>query len=280
VPALHFIYAIRDIEYLLNLCESLGLWVIAAPGPYVCAESSGGGFPTWLIAKRGVRIRHQLAAFVKLYDARFMAYCEEWFRHIIPLLAAHELTTNVRAVLMRAGAGEPWLTAPDAPAYCLAFPGYWQPHGCIVACQIENEMLESNVTTMLRFDFARYIRELAQMARRHGCTVPLLHNDPMLSASFVPGIGGNGMDLYAFDQYITHPPVRNVGKSSWSQTEFAQAIDSIERTVRGYGGGATTGPIIVAELQGGWFNPVRARMGGEGAVRWSALLMRVAVCVD
>ena len=182
-------------------------------------------------------------------------------------------------------AGGPRLTATDAPAPSLALPRPCQPHGCIVACQIENEMLESNVTTMLRFDFARYMRELAQMARRYGCTVPLLHNDPMLSASFVPGIGGNGMDLYAFDQYITHPPVRKVGKAPWSQAEFAQAIDSIERTVRGYGGGATTGPIIIAELQGGWFNPVRARTGregwgwGGGAVRSSGRLIRVAACV-
>src|SRR4051794_30146495 len=42
----------RDIDYLLDLCEKLGLYVLAAPGPYICAETQVGGFPTWLAAKK------------------------------------------------------------------------------------------------------------------------------------------------------------------------------------------------------------------------------------
>jgi heme/copper-type cytochrome/quinol oxidase subunit 2 len=33
----------RDIEYLMNLCEELELFVLAAPGPYICAETQAGG---------------------------------------------------------------------------------------------------------------------------------------------------------------------------------------------------------------------------------------------
>ena len=42
----------RNIEYLLELCEKWGIYVLAASGPYSCAESNGGGFPTWLIQKK------------------------------------------------------------------------------------------------------------------------------------------------------------------------------------------------------------------------------------
>ncbi len=48
----------RDVEYLLSLCSALQLHVIAAPGPYICAETTGGGFPMWLLQRPDVRIRH------------------------------------------------------------------------------------------------------------------------------------------------------------------------------------------------------------------------------
>ena len=48
----------RDVEFLLSLCAELHLHVIAAPGPYICAETSGGGFPMWLLQRPDIRIRH------------------------------------------------------------------------------------------------------------------------------------------------------------------------------------------------------------------------------
>lgn len=81
---------------MLNLCEELGLYVLAAPGPYICAETSGGGYPTWLVAKQQVRVRHSLVSLAKIYDDEFMAACRSWFEHIIPVLAKHEITVNVR----------------------------------------------------------------------------------------------------------------------------------------------------------------------------------------
>ncbi|CAG8701103.1 3539_t:CDS:1, partial [Acaulospora morrowiae] len=41
----------RDINYLLDLCEELNLYVLAAPGPYICAETQAGGFPIWVVEK-------------------------------------------------------------------------------------------------------------------------------------------------------------------------------------------------------------------------------------
>src|SRR5690606_30334044 len=74
----------RDIDYLLTLCESIGLWVLAAPGPYICAETQCGGFPIWLAAKRNIRLRHMSTYFWKKYDSDFMEYCAEYFKNILP----------------------------------------------------------------------------------------------------------------------------------------------------------------------------------------------------
>jgi hypothetical protein len=35
----------RDVDYLMSLCQDIGLWVLAAPGPYICAETQAGGMP-------------------------------------------------------------------------------------------------------------------------------------------------------------------------------------------------------------------------------------------
>lgn len=33
----------RNVKYLMELCEELDLYVLAAPGPYICAETQAGG---------------------------------------------------------------------------------------------------------------------------------------------------------------------------------------------------------------------------------------------
>ena len=43
-----------ELEQFLSLADSLGLYSIIRPGPYICAEWSGGGFPQWLMQKRPV----------------------------------------------------------------------------------------------------------------------------------------------------------------------------------------------------------------------------------
>ena len=41
-----------DLEAFLQMAEDFGLYVILRPGPYICAEWSGGGFPQWLMRKK------------------------------------------------------------------------------------------------------------------------------------------------------------------------------------------------------------------------------------
>ena len=51
-------YSCLDMKPLvdfLNLTEKLGLYVILRPGPYICAEWSGGGFPQWIMQKKPVK---------------------------------------------------------------------------------------------------------------------------------------------------------------------------------------------------------------------------------
>ena len=36
---------VRDVDKLLDMAQQVGLYVIARPGPYINAETSGGGLP-------------------------------------------------------------------------------------------------------------------------------------------------------------------------------------------------------------------------------------------
>ncbi|WP_199753235.1 glycoside hydrolase family 35 protein [Actinoplanes sp. ATCC 53533] len=77
----------RDLEAFVGIAAEEGLDVIVRPGPYICAEWSNGGLPSWLTA-RDVAIRTS--------DPAFTGPVERWFDDLIPRIAA-----------LQAGAGGP-----------------------------------------------------------------------------------------------------------------------------------------------------------------------------
>ncbi|MHA1729554.1 MAG: glycoside hydrolase family 35 protein [Promethearchaeota archaeon] len=208
----------RDINYLLQLCEEIGLYVFVASGPYSCAESNAGGYPTWLLQKREIRIRHIKKTGYSKFDENYMKYCREWYEHLIPQLKEHQLTEN--------------------------------SDGCIISFQIENEYSEKVPRSFIR-GIPEYMEELKKYALELGITVPIFHNDMRMSSSW------NGLvDLYAFDKYIILPGKkwRENPSEKWSTKGFIDRIDNIEETLQNFDPPANENPVFIAELQGGWFN--------------------------
>ncbi|KAJ3115028.1 hypothetical protein HK100_001486 [Physocladia obscura] len=207
-----------------------------------------GAVPPWLLADRRVRIRHSRHTLDKPFDARYAAACRQWFRAVLPVVAEHQVTN-------------PTAKLP-----------------CVILLQIENENFESIFSFPL--GSADDMRFLARVARDCNITVPLFHNDGFEQASWisfdnpkiVAGREKFGLDLYAFDKYVVFAPtsspmalIRNadsVNSSAqaaaawpeWSTDTVEAAMDSMESTVRAFGGCAASGPLFIAELQGGWFN--------------------------
>ncbi len=46
-----------DFEKFLDIAQSLGLYAIVRPSPYICAEWELGGLPSWLLAIPGLEVR-------------------------------------------------------------------------------------------------------------------------------------------------------------------------------------------------------------------------------
>ncbi|GAA4951044.1 beta-galactosidase [Nonomuraea thailandensis] len=69
----------RDVERFIRMVGEEGLDVIVRPGPYICAEWSNGGLPSWLTG-RDVAVRSS--------DPAFTGPVGDWFDELVPRLAA------------------------------------------------------------------------------------------------------------------------------------------------------------------------------------------------
>ncbi len=84
-PGAYDFTGIRDIRALLDLTVELDLHVIARPGPFINAELSLGGLPTWLLNIPGMIIRNKKDGnFV--YSKPYMKALREWYSRIIPII--------------------------------------------------------------------------------------------------------------------------------------------------------------------------------------------------
>lgn len=77
----------RDVDALLDIVESLGLYLIARPGPYINAEYTAGGLPGWLLVKEGVILRNRDEDGNLVMNAPYMESVREWWEHIVPKFA-------------------------------------------------------------------------------------------------------------------------------------------------------------------------------------------------
>ena len=74
---------VRDIDLALRMAEDEGLYVIARAGPYVNAELTRGGYPSWLVTQRA-KARTDAPEYLEAVD--------EWYAHVNPILARHQIT--------------------------------------------------------------------------------------------------------------------------------------------------------------------------------------------
>ncbi|KAM0747012.1 hypothetical protein T439DRAFT_340821 [Meredithblackwellia eburnea MCA 4105] len=63
---------IRDLSVFLDIAQQVGLWVILRPGPYINAETTGGGFPGWVTTVNGTLRTDDLQ-----YEAAWTPYIRE-----------------------------------------------------------------------------------------------------------------------------------------------------------------------------------------------------------
>ncbi|GIE98444.1 beta-galactosidase [Paractinoplanes rishiriensis] len=89
-PGVYDFTGVRDVDRLLRMADEVGLWTIVRPGPYINAETSGGGFPAWLKTVPG-RARSSAPGYTAAY--------REWLAQINPIIAEHQVTRGGSVLL-------------------------------------------------------------------------------------------------------------------------------------------------------------------------------------
>ena len=89
-PGVYDFGGVRDMNLFLNMAQEAGLYVIARPGPYINAETDGGGIPSWVLnAPNGYRT-----------DAQpYLSAAEQWFAQIDAIIAPHQITKGGDVIL-------------------------------------------------------------------------------------------------------------------------------------------------------------------------------------
>jgi beta-galactosidase GanA len=82
-PGVYDFSGVRDYNEFLNMAQEAGLYVIARPGPYINAETDGGGIPSWVLTSpNGYRSDVQ----------PYLSAALQWLSEIDPIIAAHQVT--------------------------------------------------------------------------------------------------------------------------------------------------------------------------------------------
>ena len=83
---------LSEFEAFVKLVKEMGFWMIARPGPYVCAEWDAGGFPHWVVAKRfPLRSNHPQS----------IETSQHWFSQVLPVIQRSQATTGGPIIMVQ-----------------------------------------------------------------------------------------------------------------------------------------------------------------------------------
>ena len=96
---------LSEFENFVKAVKAAGLWMIARPGPYVCAEWDAGGFPHWVVAKRFP---------LRSDDPESIKTSQHWYNLVLPVIQRHLITSGGPIILVQIeNEYDYWKPVPD-----------------------------------------------------------------------------------------------------------------------------------------------------------------------
>jgi hypothetical protein len=83
---------LQDFDDWMTMAESFGFYIIVRPGPYICAEWDGGGYPRWLVARKKPASPLRKEAWLRTDDPVYLDWCKHWYDAVCPVIAKHQIT--------------------------------------------------------------------------------------------------------------------------------------------------------------------------------------------
>ncbi|KAH0343075.1 putative beta galactosidase, partial [Aureobasidium melanogenum] len=215
----------HNITSLFETCKALGLYIFYRPGPYINAESTGGGFPGWVTTGAYGSLRNN--------DTRYTAAWKPYIETVNSIIAEHSIANggNVIFYQVENEYGEQWTNT---------------------ALRTPNETA------------IHYMEILETVANDTGINMPTVHNNPNLGSKSwsidydINKVGGDTW-LYAVDNY---PSCWSCNLEECSSTNAPAPDFTVLDYHTHFQETAPGDPSFFAEFQGGSYNPWDGPAGG------------------
>ena len=171
----------RNLTRFLQLAQDNDLLVVLRPGPYICAEWDFGGFPSWLLKNKAMRLRSS--------DKSYLGYVDVWMRFLLQVV-------------------RPFLYHNGGPVIMTQVENEYGSYGC-----------DHNYIKHLYTLFKEALGEEAVLFSTDGCSAQLLEcgSIPEIFSTVDFGIGSD--PIYCFNQtrmiQSSGPPVNSEFYTGW-----------------------------------------------------------------
>ena len=81
-----------DLKEWLNMAQNeFGFYTVLRPGPFICAEFAGGGYPRWLAKYRPDDVKE---FWLRSADNRYLDWCDHWYKAVCAFIAKEQITAK------------------------------------------------------------------------------------------------------------------------------------------------------------------------------------------
>lgn len=83
---------LSELEAWIRMAEEFGFYIIIRPGPYICAEWAGGGYPQWLVPTFKPKDWPADKVWLQTDDPAYLAWNKHWYDAVARVVAPHQIT--------------------------------------------------------------------------------------------------------------------------------------------------------------------------------------------
>lgn len=81
---------LTDLQDFVKMChDEFGFYTIIRPGPYICAEWKGGGYPRWILNKKPDGAK---APWLRSDEPAYLDWSRHWYKACTPFIASQQIT--------------------------------------------------------------------------------------------------------------------------------------------------------------------------------------------